>query len=245
MTVKSTTGTPTTVNEVDDRPLWAVAAYDDGVQRVPWPVSNTEIERAMGGSCAVLGEIGAVAGARVLFCSVLSESAHFWPLMIGTMIGGGVFSLADATESDALRVAMFARALHLHSVLGVNEAILDGLDELGHAYAELFAGVDVIGARPGAYERLVAAGLSPQWFVLCGPAVAIASEPGAPARVDATEWKLDADRGAPNARILISSLQPRATTFDRAPTGIRGRLVDATSFVPEPPGDVPDPRGNT
>lgn len=222
-----------TANPVDDRPLWAIAAYDDGERRVPWPVSNTEIERAMGGSCAVLGELGAVAGARVLLCSVLSESAHFWPLMIGTMITGGVFSLADATEGDALRVAMFLRALDLHSVLGVNEEILDGLDQLGHSYADVFAGVDVIGARPGAYERLIAAGLSPQWFVLCGPAVAIATEPGGPARVDATEWSLDTE----GDRILISSLQPRATSFDRAPTGIRGRLVDATSFVPESPGE--------
>ncbi len=30
----------------------------------------------------------------------------------------------------------------------------------------------------------------------------------------------------------MTSLQPRAQTFDRAPTGIRGRLVDSTSFVP-------------
>jgi hypothetical protein len=169
-----------------------------------------------------------------LWCSVLSESAHFWPLMIATMIGGGVFSLADATRSDALRVAMFLRALELHSVFGVNEEILDGLDELGHAYDNVFAGVQVIGARPGAYERLQAAGLTPHWFVLCGPAVAIASEPGAPARVDATEWTLADEDG----RIVITSLQPRAVTFERAPTGIRGRLVDATSFVPHSTGEM-------
>lgn len=229
------------VNAVDDRPLWAIAAYDDGEQRVPWPVSNTEIERAMGGACSVLTELGAVAGARVLWCSVLSESAHFWPLMIGTMIGGGVFSLADATEGDALRVAMFLRALELHSVFGINEQILDGFDRLGCAYAEVFTGVSVIGARPGAYERLVAAGLAPHWFVLCGPAVAIASEPGGPARVDPNEWSLDCDRD----RILITSLQPRATTFDRAPTGVRGRLVGATSFVPFPTGIVPNRTGDT
>ncbi len=233
MTVSPLSVSPTTANPVDDRPLWAIAAYDDGERRVQWPVSNTEIERAMGGSCSALAELGAVAGARVLWCSVLSESAHLWPMLIGTMIGGGVFSLADATEGDALRVAMFARALDLHAVFGLNEQILDGLDALGHGYAELFGGVEVIGARPGAYERLAAAGLDPHWFVLCGPAVAIASEPGGPARVDANEWSLASD----DDRILISNLQPRATSFDRAPTGIRGRLVDATSFVPLSAGE--------
>ena len=226
-------------NQVDDRPLWAIAAYDDGSGRVPWPVSHTEIERTMGGACSTLAGLGVRAGARALCCSVLSESAHFWPLMIGTMINGGVFSLADATVGDALRVAMFARSLQLHAVFGVNEAILDGLDDLGIAYADLFTGIDVVGAHPGAYERLVAAGLMPHWFVLCGPAVAIATEPGGPARVDPTEWTLASD----GDRILVSNLQPRAQEFVRAPTGIRGRLVDASGFVPNPGGAVPYPTG--
>ena len=216
---------------VDERPLWAIAAYEaDG--RVPWPVSHTEIERAMGGAMGTLADLGANAGAHVLWCSVLSESAHFWPLMIGTMIGGGVFSLADATRADALRVAMFARRLHLQSVFGVNEEILDGLDDLGRSYREVFDGVEVVGARPGAYERLAAAGLTPHWFVLCGPAVAIATEPGGPARVDASEWSLAAD----GDRILVTSRQPRTTTFDHTPTAIRGRLVDDASFFPHPTG---------
>lgn len=218
---------------VDERPLWAVAAYDDGERRVPWEVSHAEIERAMGGACSTLAQLGVQSGARVLWCSVLSESAHFWPLTIGTMINGAVFSLADATRADALRVAMFLRKLGLHGVFGVNEEILDGLDDLGHDYAEIFGGVEVIAAYPGAYERLVAAGLTPYRFVLCGPAVAIASEPGGPARVDATEWALASD----GDRIVVSNLQPRAQTFDRAPTAVRGRLVDATGFVPFPTGD--------
>jgi hypothetical protein len=217
---------------LDPRPLWAIAAYEGERGRVDWPVSHAEIERAMGGAVATLHELGVGAGAHVLWCSVLSESAHLWPLMIGTMLGGGVFSLADATRADALRVAMFARRLDLHAVLGVNEPLLDGLDDLGRSYADVFGGVRVVGARPGAYERLAAAGLRPQWFVLCGPAVAIASEPGGPARVDPSEWSLD----RAGDRILVSSRQPRATTFDRVPTAVRGRLVDPSSFVPDSQG---------
>ena len=127
---------------------------------------------------------------------------------------------------------MFARRLHLHAVFGVNEAILDGLDELGRSYADVFGGIPIVGARPGAYERLTAVGLAPYWFVLCGPALAIATEPGGPARVDANEWSLDSD----GDRILVTSLQPRASTFDRAPTAIHGRLVDSAAFVPHSTG---------
>jgi|1186.fasta_scaffold359202_2 hypothetical protein len=217
---------------VDDRPLWAIAAYDDGERRVDWPVSYAEIERGMGGAMGILAGLGVKDRAAVLWCSVLSESAHFWPFLIGTMIGGATFSLADATSSDALRVAMFARRLRLHAVFGVNNAILDGLDELGHSYTEVFGGIAIIGARPGAYERLTAAGLTPHWFVLCGPALAIATEPGGPARVDTNEWSLASD----GDRILVTSLRPRATTFDRTPTAVRGTLVDSTGFVPHPTG---------
>jgi hypothetical protein len=221
-----------TAPTIDDRALWSIAQYDDGTRRVPWPVSHTEIERGMGSSVNALRDLGVGAGSRVLWCSVLSEAAHFWPFFIGTMLGGGQFSLADATSADALRVGMFTRRLEYRAVMGVNEALLDGLDDLGRPYADVFGAVPVIGARPGAYERLEAAGLSPHWFVLCGPAVAIATEPGGPARVDAAEWSLDLD----GDRVLISSHLPRSTTFTRTPTAMRGRLVDEHSFYPQTGG---------
>lgn len=213
----------------DARPLWGIAQYEDGARRVPWPVSHAEIERGMGGAIPTLAGVGIGAGTRVLWCTLLSEAAHFWPLFIGTMLGGAQFSLADATAPDALRVGMFLRRLEYRAVMGVNEAVLDGFDELGRPYAEVFGAVPVVGARPGAYERLRAVGLTPHWFVLCGPAVAIAVEPGGPARVDSAEWKLDEQDG----RILVTSLLPRETTFDRTPTAILGALVDDHSFIPE------------
>lgn len=220
----------TTDQPVDDtRPLWGIAQYDDGTRRVPWPVSHAEIERGMGGAIPTLAGVGVDAGSRVLWCTLLSEAAHFWPLFIGTMLGGAQFSLADATAPDALRVGMFLRRLEYRAVMGVNDAVLDGFDELGRSYADVFGGVPVVGARPGAYERLRAVGLTPHWFVLCGPAVAIAVEPGGPARVDPGEWTLHEEYG----RILVTSRRPRASVFDRTPTAIRGSLVDDHSFFPE------------
>ena len=221
-----------TAAAIDDRALWSIAQYDDGSGRVPWPVSHTEIERGMGSAVTALQGIGIGQGSRVLWCSVLSEAAHFWPLLIGTMLGGGQFSLADATSPDALRVGMFTRRLSYQAVMGVNEAILDGLDELDRSYIDVFGDVAVVGARPGAYERLEAAGLTPHWFVLCGPAVAIGATPGGPALVDADEWSLDVE----GDRILVTSHLPRADAFTRTPTAIRGRLADTHSFYPETGG---------
>lgn len=222
---------PSAVAELDGRPLWAIAQYHDGERRVPWAVSQTEIERAMGAWVAPLRALGLGPGRRVLWCSTLAEGAHLWPLLIASMLVGAPFSLADATSADALRVAMFLRRLPFHAVFGVDDAVLDGLDELGRPYAEVFADVPVVGARPGAYERLEGAGLTPHLFVLAGPAVAIAARAGGPAVVDADEWEL----AVGGDRLVVSSLLPRATTFARTPTAIRADLVDPHSFVPRPP----------
>ena len=119
------------------------------------------------------------------------------------MLSGAQLSCADATEGEAVRVAMFTRLLDYRAALGITPEILDGLDTLGHHYADVFGGIAVVGTRPGAYERLEAAGLTPHRFVLCGPAVAVSDAPGAPARVAPGEWELDTD----GDRIVVSNQQ--------------------------------------
>jgi hypothetical protein len=118
---------------------------------------------------------------------------------------------------------MFTRLVEYRAVLGVTGAVLDGLDALGHPYGEVFGGVEVVGARPDAYRRLVEGGLHPHHFVCCGPAIAVGTAPGGPARFDAGEWQLETDA---DGRVLISNLQPRATSFGRTPTAVYGELVD-------------------
>ncbi len=203
--------------------LWGIGSYEDGTARVPWEISHAEIQRDMGSAARTLATLGITTGTRVLFCSMLSEAGQFWPLTVGAMLSGAQLSCADANEGDALRVAMFTRLVEYRAVLGVTGAILDGLDALGHTYAEVFGDVEIVGARPDAYRRLVEAGLHPHHFVCCGPAVAAGVAPGAPARLDTDEWQLDTDAGG---RILVSNLQPRATAFVRAGTAVYGELVD-------------------
>ena len=130
---------------------------------------------------------------------------------------------------------MFTRLVEYRAVLGVTGAILDGLDALGHPYPEVFGGVEIIGARPDAYQRLVEAGLHPHHFVCCGPAIAVGVAPGAPARFDADEWQLETDAGG---RVLVTSLQPRATAFVRACTAVYGELGDGGLLPKTEPREV-------
>lgn len=202
--------------------LWGVGSYLDAEDaRVPWEISNDEINRDIGVATNVLGELG-VAGNGVLWCSMLSQSGQFWPYICGTVMAGARLSCADATAGEANRVEMFLRLMPYGAVFGVTDDILDGLDEMEKQYADVFAGVRIVGAGPGAYERLADAGLTPTRFVACGPALAFGREPGGPAFVAAAEWELGVD----GDRICVTARQARAQTFARTPVGVRGVLVD-------------------
>jgi hypothetical protein len=212
------------------RPLWAVGTYCDGDGRAaPWEISHDEINRDIGVATTLLGELG-VAGRRVLVCSMLSQAGQHWPYVCGTVLAGAKLSCADSTFGEALRVSMFLRLMEYDTVLGVTPALLDGLEASDREPAEVFGGVRIVGAYPGAYERLVAAGLTPWRVALCGPALAIGRVPAGPAHVPAGEWEL-ADLGD---RIGITALQPRATSFIRTRIAVRGTIVDG-GIVPDPP----------
>jgi hypothetical protein len=215
---------------VDTRPLWAVGTYLDGEGRpAPWEISHDEINRDIGVATNVLTGLG-VAGRRVLWCSMLSQAGQHWPYVCGTVLAGARLSCADSTFGEALRVAMFLRLMEYDAVFGVTPALLDGLDAGGRAPGDVFAGVRIIGAHPGAYERLAAAGLAPWRVALCGPAVAIGREAGGPAYVADGEWEL-VDLGR---RIGITAVHARATSFIRTPIAVRGTIVDG-GIVPANP----------
>jgi hypothetical protein len=201
--------------------LWGVGRYDGPDGPVSYEISHDEIQRDMGVASGRLAALGVGPGERVLFCSLLAEAGQWWPWIVGTMLRGGQLSCADATRADGMRVAMFCRQLRFRAVLGVNDAVLDGLADVGCAPGDAFGAVPVVGALPGAYERLVAGGLAPHRMALAGPAVALADEPLGAARADAGEWALEHDA---EGRVLVTALAPRATTFTAAPTAVRGTV---------------------
>lgn len=211
--------------------LWGVGRYDGPDGPVDWEISHGEIQRDVGVATRRLEDLGVGGGTRVLFCSCLAEAGSFWPFLVAAMVRGAQLSCADATRADAMRVAMFTRDLDYRAVLGISVDVLDGLDDLGLDYAATLGSVPVVGARPGAYERLVDAGLAPYRFVLAGPAVAVGTQPGGAAVVDPDEWELSTAAGG---RVTITSLRPRATTFAATPTRVRGTVRDG-SLVPDDP----------
>jgi hypothetical protein len=210
--------------------LWGVGQYvDRHDRRAAWEVGNDEMNRAIGAAPNALASLGVDHGARVLFMSMLSEAAHFWPLIVGCMLTGAQLSCADATNAEAVRVRMFSQLIEYHAAVGITPAILDGLDALDTSPHEVFGSIPVVAARPGAYERLAAMGMAAHRFVLIGPAVGIGTEPGGPAWVEVAEWELERDS---DGFVTISNRLDRATTFDRLRTSVRGEVIDAHGVIP-------------
>ena len=218
--------------------LWGIGTYaDERGRRVPWRISHDEIGRDIGVAVDVLTELD-LTGQRVLWCSMLSEAGQFWPYVCGTVMAGGRLSCADSTYGEAMRVSMFLRLMDYDAVFGVTESLLDGLEASDRRPADVFAGVRLLGAYPGAYERLRATGLAPVHFALCGPAIAIGREPDGPAFVAGAEWELTAADDPDVKRVAISSLRSRAQPFIRTPIAVRGTIVRG-GVIPVPsPGPI-------
>lgn len=202
--------------------LWAVGCYRVGDTTVTLPVSHDDVGRDTASAGRALRSLGVARGDHVLFVSMLSESAQIWPFEVAALLEGVVLSNADATASDAARVAMFARRLPLRAVLGVDEVVLDGLEAVGEHPADVFGAVPVVGARPRAHRRLVDEGLRPHQWVPLGPTVAVECTERAGAHVDAEEWRVD----EANGEILLTSRHFRALPLRRAPTGVTGAVVE-------------------
>ncbi len=98
----------------------------------------------------------------------------------------------------------------------------DGIDELGHDLADVFANVDaVIAGDEDAAARLAAAGVDPGRWIRLGPTNVIAA-PGDDTFVyDPDRWQIDEVDG----ELVLSNLVERLTRCDRLATGRRGRVT--------------------
>jgi hypothetical protein len=199
------------------RPLWGIGRLaGDGGDGPPYRVSGDDVRKDFKAAIAALQSLGVGAGDHVLFVSMLSEAAQVGPFELAASRLGARYSSADAQQFDAHRTATLVRRVRPQAVLGVNAAVLAGLDELEVDPAELFAAVPAVGARPDAIDRIPGA----TWWLPVGPAVAVGCAAGRAAggHVDAGEWRIDTDR---EGQVRISNARPeRATALDRWPTGV-------------------------
>jgi hypothetical protein len=214
------------------------AAYEDppatwGVGRIvidgevtPWAVSQHDIDDEAESQAPRLAALGVEAGDLVLVVALLSQAIHAVPLEKAAGKLGALYSSADATAPDAFRTASLIRQLEPVAVVGVDTAVLAGLNDLGRHVADVFGPVTghVATADEDAHATLTNAGLDPVRWVKLGPTSAWESEPGTGVlSYDARRWQAVENGG----EIVLTNLADRLTRCDRLRTGVRGGVTSA------------------
>jgi hypothetical protein len=211
--------------------VWGVGRVMVGDEVVPWPVSEADVVdetdiveqhyRALG-----LGDDD-----LVLVVALLSQAIHAVPLEAAAGRVGALYSSADGTRFDAFRTASLIRQLTAKIVIGVDEEIVIGLDDLGRDLQDVFGSVAaVVAADSTAYDRLREAGLPTGRYLRLGPTSAVAVPSEDALSYDANRWQVDEDGGA----LLLTNVAPRHTPCDRFHTGIRGTVPEPGKILLSP-----------
>ena len=203
--------------------VWGIGRVVVGDEIVPWPVSEADIDDETEVATTHLQALGLAADELVLIVSLLSQTIHVAPFERAAGRVGALYSSADASRFDAFRTASLVRQLGASVVLGVDAAVLDGLDDLDRDPAEVFAPVRaVVAAEADAYGRLGAAGLHPGRWLRLGPCSAIARPGDDTLAYDASRWQVEDD----GDQLFVTNLAQRLTPSEHFATGVGGRVVE-------------------
>ncbi len=202
--------------------VWGIGRVVVDDEIIPWPVSEADVDDETEVATAHLRALGLQADELVLIVSLLSQAIHVAPFERAAGKVGALYSSADASRFDAFRTDSLIRQLGPTVVLGVDTAVLDGLDDLDLDPGAVFAPVRaVVAADADAYRRLGAAGLRPGRWLRLGPLSAIALPGDDELTYDASRWQVDASDG----RLVVTNLVERLTPCEGFATGVTGTVL--------------------
>ena len=171
-----------------------------------------------------LHALGLERGHHALLSCSGHEGPWFQPVIEAMRNLGVVYGASEAMGWDYLRTRVFQRELDLHAVLGLSADTVEALSGqlmLG----ELFRDTPVVLARPGAAERLSAAGVPAGIISPLGPALAVQCAESAGAHVNGAEWTVtERDGGLVVAAVLEQRVTgPVEIQLDTAGSVLAGR----------------------
>ena len=198
--------------------MWGYGRYGDDQLL---PLSFDDIAHDTAAAMAAVSALGLPDRSIVIVTSTVADVGYFHPLQSAAKEMGLLVCNADASAMDVDRVEMFARLLTVTAVIGVNDALVDGILERGHDPKSFFSSVPMVIAGAGAGNRLVAAGVDALTFEFLGPVMAMSCR-HRNLHVDGRQWAVDVEEGT----LHVSSRARRALPFDHFDTGIVGRVSD-------------------
>lgn len=205
--------------------VWGVGRVLVGDEVVPWEVSEADIDDETEVATQLLRDLGLREGELVLIVSYLSQAIHVAPFERAAGKVGALYSSADASRFDAFRTASLVRQLQPSVVIGVDDAVLDGFEDLDRDPAGVFESVrSVVASGAGAHARLAAAGVTAGEWLRLGPMNAMSMPGESELRYDATRWQVDESESGSDGELLVTNLAERLTPSDRFATGVQGRV---------------------
>ncbi len=201
--------------------VWGIGRVVVGDAVVPWPVSEADIDDETEVATTQLRALGLAADELVLIVSLLSQAIHVAPFERAAGTVGALYSSSDASRFDAFRTASLIKQLGPTVVMGIDAAVVDGLEDLERDLAEVFGSVRaVVAADPDAHHRLGSAGVTVGRWLRLGPLSAIAVPGDDELTYDNNRWQVEARDG----ELVVTNLVDRLTPCDRFATGIRGSV---------------------
>lgn len=200
---------------------WAIGSFRIPGGTLPYPVSYRDLEHDATVAVATLGRLGLSRGGLMLMIAGGGEWAQTAAYERAATRLGAVWAPTMPLGHDAYRVEMFLRRFRFQLVFGITASILDGLQAEGHDLRKVFGEAGTLVARPGAWERLRAAGLSPWRLHALGPVLAFEPPGETGAFFDAHDWSLESIGG----ELLVTSRSVRASHVVRLATGARGAVT--------------------
>ena len=199
-----------------------------GDEVVPWEVSEADIDDETEIAAQFLRDLGLREDELVLIVSYLSQAIHVAPFERAAGRVGALYSSADASRFDAFRTVSLVRQLQPSVVIGVDDAVLDGFEDLDRDPAEVFASVRaVVASGATAQARLADAEvIAGQWLRL-GPLNAVSLPGERELRYDPTRWQVDESGN----ELVVTNLAERLMPSDRFATGVPGRVTDPGRII--------------
>jgi len=202
--------------------FWGYGRYGDGQLL---PLSFDDIQHDTAAALAAVSALGLSDRSIVVVTSTVADVGYFHPLQCAAKEMGLLVCNADASAMDVDRVEMFTRLLAVAAVIGVNDAMVDGILERGNDPKSFFSSVPMVIADGSASDRLAAAGVDALAFELLGPVMAVSCR-YRNLHVDGRQWDIAEEGGT----LHVSSRVRRALPFDHFDTGMGGRVSDDVCF---------------
>jgi hypothetical protein len=195
-------------------------------------LTEAEFEREVDVAARRLVSLGFGTDDLVLVIAGVAEAVQFAPFQRAARQLGGISCTAEPSPFDARRTASFLEQYELRSVIGLDAAVLTGLEDLAGTGdlgdpATVLGQCDHLVARADAVPRLRGLGLDPLTLHVLGPTLAVECPQRSGAHVGRDAWTVSGFRSqASPDELTIAAAPGRDLALGTILTGVRGTVID-------------------